>query len=80
MKNSLTDRLKRLIELNDDIMLSPLIHELIQCVEALEKLDAFTNQLCEELPISKHYPSIEGATKALAALENACGKMDRVPK
>lgn len=34
-------------------------------LEALEKLVTFTEQLCEDINISKHYPSLERANRAL---------------
>lgn len=42
----------------------------VQMREALEKLKIFSEQLCEDVRVSKHQPSIERAQLALAAYES----------
>jgi hypothetical protein len=46
-----------------------LLHQRDALAEALTKLIRFTEELCEDVGVSKHYPSLDAARSALAAVE-----------
>lgn len=85
--NSLPDRLKRLAKWNhrygvgcgemENDRLMPLIHQLIQCVEALGRACYRHHLDCEKGRCYLMCP-VHIKNEALAALEDACAKMEKL--
>ncbi len=74
---SVVDKAREILEPSSDIealaKMPPgttglIAQALLDCVEALDSLLKFCDELCEDLRVSKHYPSMDKARAALAKL------------